>query len=114
MIEVTLVDMTSGSGLERPVVLAICRALANKTRLDLLAEIWAGEKCVCDLQESVGVKPQNLVSHHLSALREAGRVQSRRDGRWVYYRPADTLTPAQQQTLALLLGPRGDAASNCS
>ena len=106
--------MTSRQALDRPISLALCRALADGTRLDLMAAIWAGEKCVCDLQESVGGKPQNLVSHHLSALREAGLVQSRRGGRWVYYRPADTLTPAQEQTLALLLGPRGDAASNCS
>ena len=108
------VDISSIQALERPAALAICRALGDATRLELMAAIWAGEKCVCDLQESVGGKPQNLVSHHLSALREAGLVQSRRGGRWVYYRPADTLTPAQQQALALLLGPRGDTASNCS
>jgi ArsR family transcriptional regulator len=108
------VDITSVDGLERRAVLAMCRALADATRLDLMAAIWAGEKCVCDLQESVGGKPQNVVSHHLSVLREAGLVQSRRGGRWVYYRPADTLTTALQQALALLLGPRGDADSNCS
>ena len=62
------------------------RALADPTRLlvaTALAE--AGELCVCDLAW-VAERSQTLVSHHVRALRAAGLVQSRRDGKMVMYR----------------------------
>ena len=62
--------------------------LADPTRLRLLSLIaTAGEACAaCDLVEPLGVS-QPTVSHHLKVLREAGLVESRKEGRWVYYRP---------------------------
>ena len=62
--------------------------LADPTRLRLLSLIAAaGEACAaCDLVEPLGVS-QPTVSHHLKVLREAGLVESRKEGRWVYYRP---------------------------
>jgi ArsR family transcriptional regulator, arsenate/arsenite/antimonite-responsive transcriptional repressor len=117
MVEATLADMlnadAASSRLDRASALKLCRALADPTRLELMASIWDGERCVCDLQQSVGGKPQNVVSHHLAQLRQAGMVQARRDGRWVYYRPADSLSTGLEQALALLLGPRGHLASDC-
>ncbi len=61
--------------------------LADPTRLRLLSLIAAaGEACAaCDLVEPLGVS-QPTVSHHLKVLREAGLVESTRQGRWVYYR----------------------------
>lgn len=61
------------------------KALADPTRLTLataLAE--TDELCVCDLAW-VTERPENLVSHHLRALRTAGLVASRRDGKMVMY-----------------------------
>ena len=117
MVEATLPDLSRVSsargGLDRPSALGLCRALADPTRLELMASIWAGERCVCDLQETVGGKPQNVVSHHLALLRQAGMVQARRQGRWVYYRPADSLAGELEHALALLLGPRGNLESDC-
>lgn len=117
MVEATLPDMlkagAASSALDRASALTLCRALADPTRLELMASIWGGERCVCDLQESVGGKPQNVVSHHLAQLRQAGMVQARRDGRWVYYRPADSLSAEMELALTLLLGPRGHLASDC-
>ncbi len=117
MVEATLPDMSRASAasgeLDRASALALCRALADPTRLELMASIWSGERCVCDLQESVGGKPQNVVSHHLALLRQAGMVQARRQGRWVYYRPTDSLSAELEQALTLLLGPRGDLGSDC-
>jgi len=40
-------------------------------------------------------------------------AQARRDGRWVYYRPADSLSAKLEKALTLLLGPRGNLASDC-
>jgi ArsR family transcriptional regulator, arsenate/arsenite/antimonite-responsive transcriptional repressor len=117
MVEATLPDMLKAgavsSRLDRASALVLCRALADPTRLELMASIWGGERCVCDLQESVGGKPQNVVSHHLAQLRQAGMVQARRDGRWVYYRPADSLSADIKLALTLLLGPRGHIESEC-
>jgi len=49
----------------------------------------AGELCVCDLGW-ITERSQNLVSHHLRALRRAGLVTSRRDGKMVMYQLTET------------------------
>ena len=75
MVEATLPDMLKTdldvSALDRALALMLCRALADPTRLEVMASIWGGERCVCELQESVGGKPQNVVS--LTTLRNCGK-----------------------------------------
>ena len=64
---------------------ARARALADPTRLGLALSLRdGGELCVCDLAWISG-RPQNLVSHHLRALRRAGLADSRREGKIVFY-----------------------------
>jgi DNA-binding transcriptional ArsR family regulator len=66
------------------------KALADPTRLTLAAALaGTDELCVCDLAW-VAERPENLVSHHLRALRGAGLVTSRRDGKMVMYSVTDT------------------------
>ncbi len=61
------------------------RGLADPTRLSLAAALSETEElCVCDLAWIAG-RPQNLVSHHLRALRSHGLAESRRDGKMVMY-----------------------------
>ncbi len=75
------------------------RALSDPTRLTLAAALRDGEElCVCDLSWISG-RSQNLVSHHLRALREGGLVRSRRDGKLVMY----SLTPAGRSLLAVVV-----------
>jgi ArsR family transcriptional regulator len=62
-------------------------ALGDPIRLQVLAILSAGEKCVCDLRDEVDIAP-NLLSYHLKVLREAGLVEASRRGRWVDYRLA--------------------------
>ncbi len=72
---------------ETPVLtgeVAALKALADPTRLRLLELIASGERCVCDLHTPLGLA-QNLASHHLRVLREAGLVRSRKSSRWSYY-----------------------------
>lgn len=65
------------------------KALGDPTRLMLAAALAAtDELCVCDLAWVAG-RPENLVSHHLRALRAAGLVASRRDGKMVMYAVTD-------------------------
>jgi ArsR family transcriptional regulator, lead/cadmium/zinc/bismuth-responsive transcriptional repressor len=64
---------------------ARARALADPTRLSLATSLRDGEElCVCDLAWISG-RPQNLVSHHLRALKREGLATSRRDGKIVFY-----------------------------
>jgi ArsR family transcriptional regulator, lead/cadmium/zinc/bismuth-responsive transcriptional repressor len=66
------------------------RALADPTRLSLAASLRdGGELCVCDLAWISG-RPQNLVSHHLRALKQEGLAASRRDGKVVFYALTDS------------------------
>lgn len=60
------------------------KAFADGTRLRLLSLISRGELCVCDLTKVLGA-PQSKVSQHLAALRTAGLVTARREGRWRHY-----------------------------
>src|SRR3712207_2733908 len=76
------------------------RALSDPTRLTLAAALREGEElCVCDISWIAG-RSQNLVSHHLRALRDRGLVRSRRDGKLVMY----SLTPAGRSLLDVVLG----------
>lgn len=76
------------------------RALADPTRLTLAAALREGEElCVCDLSWISG-RSQNLVSHHLRALRDREVVRSRRDGKLVMY----SLTPEGRSLLGVVLG----------
>ena len=60
------------------------KALADGTRLRILALLGTGEVCVCHIHESLGL-PQSKVSRHLAYLRRAGMVTARKQGLWVYY-----------------------------
>ena len=76
------------------------RALSDPTRLMLATALREGEElCVCDLSWIAG-RSQNLVSHHLRALRDRGLVRSRRDGKLVMY----SLTPMGLSLLSVVAG----------
>jgi DNA-binding transcriptional ArsR family regulator len=65
------------------------KAVADPTRLTVaLALREGGELCVCDLAWIAG-RAENLVGHHLRALRAAGLAVSRREGKVVFYALSD-------------------------
>ncbi len=61
----------------------ICKAFAHPKRLQLLDLLGKGECPVGELQEKLGVSKANM-SQHLSVLRSAGVVSTRRNGKQVY------------------------------
>lgn len=63
-------------------------ALADESRLRMAMALRHGELCVCQLIALTGLAP-STVSKHLSILRDAGLVDARKKGRWVYYRLAE-------------------------
>lgn len=77
--------------------LNITRALADENRLRMLMALRGGEQCVCRLTELMGLAI-STVSKHLSILYQAGLVDARKEGRWMYYSlpGKDTAIPARQ------------------
>lgn len=63
----------------------IAKALAHETRLEIIDILKENNaQCVCDLTEALGVS-QSSVSKHLSILKNAGIVDSRKEGLNVCY-----------------------------
>jgi len=65
--------------------LRVTKALADLQRVRILMMLGPGELCVCQITEVLALAP-STVSKHLSILSAAGLVDSRKDGRWAYYR----------------------------
>jgi DNA-binding transcriptional ArsR family regulator len=64
------------------------RSLGQPARLEILMAIGAGEACVCHLEAALGQR-QAYISQQLMALRNAGLVSTRREGRNIFYRLAN-------------------------
>lgn len=64
--------------------LNITKALADENRLRMLMALREGEVCVCQIAEWTGLA-LSTVSKHLSVLYQAGLVNARKEGRWMYY-----------------------------
>jgi DNA-binding transcriptional ArsR family regulator len=62
--------------------------LSDLTRLRIVELLLEGEKNVSELV-SILSQPQSRVSNHLACLRWCGYVDSRREGKFVYYRVSD-------------------------
>jgi ArsR family transcriptional regulator len=59
-------------------------ALSDETRLEIVAMLSHGERCVCELMDALKAA-QSRLSFHLRTLKDAGLVNDRREGRWIYY-----------------------------
>ena len=67
-------------------VLSVTKALSDGNRLrTVMALRDMIELCVCQVTEMLGLAPAT-VSRHMSILQNAGLVESRKNGRWVFYR----------------------------
>jgi len=73
-------------------VLDVTKALADGSRLRVLMALADGELCVCQIVELLQLAP-STTSKHMSILRQAGLVESRKEGRWMYYRLPDREAP---------------------
>jgi DNA-binding transcriptional ArsR family regulator len=65
----------------------LLKALADPTRLSMLAAVRRAEApvCICDFTSALELS-QPTISHHMAWLREAGLVEAEKRGIWVYYR----------------------------
>ncbi len=65
-------------------LLSIFKALSDETRLRIIKLLEQGELCVCDITAALDMV-QPKVSFHLSALKESGFINDRKQGKWVHY-----------------------------
>lgn len=83
-------------------VARVFKALGDPTRVklfSLIAASAAGEMCLCDLTELVGLS-QSTVSHHMKLLADAGLVTREQRGRWAYYQPSPAPLNAAARALS--------------
>jgi len=64
------------------------KALADETRLRIVKLLEVREMCVCEVMVALGLT-QPTASHHLGILENAGFVEDRKEGKWVFYSIAD-------------------------
>ena len=74
------------------------RVLANENRLLLLCQLSQGERSVGELEEMLGIG-QPTLSQQLGVLRSEELVQTRRDGKQIFYRIADERAQQVLETL---------------
>lgn len=90
--------------LAHPIRFQIMQLLADKRRfgLDDVACCATEEVCVCRIKKMVDISAPTL-SHHLKLLREAGLIEGRRDGVWIYYSIVPEALAEVTRTLGELL-----------
>ena len=84
-------------------LLAVMKALADPSRLRIVAALHGRELCLCQVVELVGLAT-STVSRHVSILEQARLVDARKDGRWTYFRLAgEQGRPEASEAAALVL-----------
>ena len=68
--------------------MTIARALTDENRVRILLALRDREMCVCQVTGFLDLSP-STTSKHLSVLKQARLIESRKKGKWVYYRLAD-------------------------
>lgn len=66
-------------------LLSVFKALSDETRLRIVKLLENGELCVCHLVAALHMA-QPKISFHLKAMKKAGLVNDRREGKWRHYR----------------------------
>lgn len=79
---------------------AVAKALSDPSRVRVVCALRDRELCVCQIVGLLGLAT-STVSKHMAVLRQARLVESRKQGRWVYYRRAEAgLSPAAAGAIA--------------
>ena len=98
--------MTAATHSRTERAIELFHALSDETRLEIIELLRKGERCVCELTDTLDAA-QSRLSFHLRVLKDAGIVRDRRDGRWVHYE-LDPDAFEEIETLITDLKPRAD------
>src|SRR5437870_6309355 len=83
-LHVLMSALSPAAALQVQPVSRLFKALGDDTRLRIVALLSHGELCVCHVQEALGLAQPNA-SRHLTILKNAGVLRSRRVGTWIHY-----------------------------
>jgi ArsR family transcriptional regulator len=78
---------------------SLFKGFADPTRIRILSLLVAGELCVCDIVEILGL-PQPTVSRHLAYLRRSGLVEVTREWKFAHYRLAEPANDVHRNLVA--------------
>jgi DNA-binding transcriptional ArsR family regulator len=82
--------------------LAITKALADESRIRIIMALRRQSLCVCQITELLQLAP-STVSKHIAILKQAGLVDSRKEGRWIhYYIPPTGVSTQPEEAIRLL------------
>lgn len=84
-------------------IAGLFKVLGAPFRVQLLYALGEGEACVCHL-ETILHRRQAYISQHLMVLRDAGILDTRREGKYVYYRIVDPEIFTLFEQAAAMLG----------
>ncbi|MEN6405380.1 MAG: metalloregulator ArsR/SmtB family transcription factor [Thermoguttaceae bacterium] len=83
-------------------LMAVLKALADENRVRILMAIGPKELCVCQVVELLGLAP-STISKHMTILKQARLVDSRKEGRWMFYRLAKGDVPVEARQMTSLV-----------
>jgi DNA-binding transcriptional ArsR family regulator len=81
--------------------MSVVKALADEHRARILLILAGGELCVCQIVELLELAP-STVSKHVTVLKQAGLVEGRKEGRWMFYRLAENNATEEARKLTAL------------
>ena len=83
-------------------LMAVLKALADENRVRALIALGPRELCVCQIVELLGLAP-STVSKHMAILKQARLVDSRKQGRWMFYCLAKNDTSVEAKKLTAIV-----------
>ena len=83
-------------------LMAVIKALADENRVRILMTLGPKELCVCQIVELLGLAP-STVSKHMAILKQARLVDSRKEGRWMFYRLAENEATTEAREMTALV-----------
>jgi len=93
-----MISLVATATLDVPRIAQLCNALADEARVEIVARLLDGEKCVCDLTDALETG-QSRLSYHLKVLKDAGLVSERAVGTRRVYRLNPTAVAALRDQL---------------
>lgn len=91
----------------------IFKAFCDESRLRIIEQLQQSELCACNLLEEVPIS-QSTLSHHMKILIDSGVVESRKDGKWVYYALSNEGIEKAKKLLEQLTGLDENYSINCA
>lgn len=87
----------------------IFKALSDETRVRIMHILSCGELCACDILKYFDLT-QPTLSHHMAVLTVSGLVETRKDGKWTYYRINEKTAEFLTTFLKSLIHPSDECA----